>query len=188
MAVNNTLCVTFDSMKPTQEQIDLIDKLFLIVLRPNKGLKPGPELTRKELQVPKDLFKFLYNTMCEIGHKEEILIARQFGYGDYDVVRIDYIKSKLFIDEGGFKGYFERENSSQRVFSDTTIINNSGNIENLVQNVKSVSANGSITQNISKPIIPKSTKSYWLKIIYWIATICLALIAIYSLIKGIFNK
>ena len=96
-------------MKPTPEQIDLIDKLFLIVIRPNKGLTHGPDLMCKELKCPQDLFQFLYNTMCEIGHEENILVAEQMGNGDYEIVSIDYFKSKQFIDQGGFNPIYALE-------------------------------------------------------------------------------
>jgi len=176
-------------MKPTQEQIDLLDRLFLIVIRHNNGLKPGPELIRKELEIPRDLFQLIYNTMCEIGHQEKVLVAHQFDYGDWTIVRIDPIRSKLFTDQGGFKVYFNNLDKFSGTLGNTYNLINSGNVDNLIQSVGDSSCIIDNPQNITKISKPKSVFVKCLKIVGLVLGVIASLIAIYLfLIKNLIFK
>jgi len=101
-------------MTHTSEQIDLIDKVFNFYFDYNfngERRNPTNNLFAKLFQVDKSTAQFAINQVSEIGHQLQILVAQKFGYGDWEVVKMDKERCLTFQSQGGFKKYFaDKEN------------------------------------------------------------------------------
>jgi hypothetical protein len=109
---------------PTNEEIKLMDDI--LVMKFNGG-NPSNNYSdadySKNFKVTKDMFRFAFNKMCELGKNLAILKAEQGNDGTYYIVEFEKHQCKKFIDAGGVKGYFSKLESENKKELNTSIIN-----------------------------------------------------------------
>jgi len=181
----------------TSEQIELIDKVFNYYIDYNinrtERRNPTDYLFSKMFKVDREIAKFAINTVCEIGQDLGLLNAHKFGYGNYQLVRMDKILSMNFKDQGGFIKYFSDIDNKNENSQKINISNNYGQVVQSGQN-------SIISDNLN--VIPKSSIShndnkdkFWIsKILFngWtvtiIGTVIGGLILAYIILKLGWNK
>lgn len=147
-------------MTHTLEQIDLMDKVFDFYINhyfKNERRNPNNNLFAKLFLVNKSTAQFTINQVSEIGHQLQILVAQKFGYGDWEVVKMDKEKCLTFQSQGGFKKYFaDKENNIDK---DLVVNQNIHLDDNFGQ---TINANQSSLNNFSNTlptIIPTKTQT-----------------------------
>lgn len=102
-------------MTHTSEQIDLIDKVFDFYINHHfngERRNPTDNLFAKLFQVDKSTAQFAINEVSKIGHEIQILVAQKFGYGDWEIVKMNKEKCLTFQSQGGFKKYFANKENN----------------------------------------------------------------------------
>jgi hypothetical protein len=108
-------------MKYTEYQIDLFDKVFNFYidhsLKHIEKRNPSKELFSKLFSIDKALAQTAINEVCNIGNELGLLVAQEFGYGDWEIVSMDKTKSLTFQSQGGFKSHFKLKDMSNPNFT-----------------------------------------------------------------------
>ncbi len=110
-----------------QDEIAKLDRL-LTYLYDNRGEKVNHNAAAEALEVEKEEYKFINNILLDFSDQPENKLGNRQKAGKIDslVLSIDNgYKAKRFIDNGGFKGYFDRQ--TEQMEKSTTNINVSGN-------------------------------------------------------------
>jgi hypothetical protein len=111
-------------MSYTTEQIELMDKVLdyfkEFYINHSTKYDPSASFLGKQLGTDKDNIQFAINNVCKHGHEIEFLTAEKFGYGDYKVYKMNKLLTDNFINEGGFKTYFAKNDKE-----------NNGTIQNI---------------------------------------------------------
>ena len=98
----------------SDNEIELMDEILVINFNEGRSPVNYPDADySKKLNVPKDTFRFAFNSMCKFGKEFGILKAYQFDDDSYEIVSFEKYNCKKFIDNGGFKRYFEKQITSQ---------------------------------------------------------------------------
>ncbi len=122
----------------------------------NERRNPTSSLFSKIYKVDSESAQFAINEVCKIGHNLQILVAQKFGYGDWDIVKMDKSKCLTFQSQGGFKKYFaDNENDINKGLVVNQNINLGDNFGQIINANQSSFSN--IDQNLPT-IIPTNTQ------------------------------
>ena len=99
-------------MHYTKDQIELFDKIFNYYFeyhfRNSPKDQPNRAFIAKWINDDFDMARDAINFVCEFGQQSNLLQAYQSGYGDWEILEMFKMNSKNFIEQGGFKNYFEK--------------------------------------------------------------------------------
>lgn len=109
----------FYLMTYTNEQIELFDKVFEYFINfyiyKTQTVSITDSFLSKKLNIDKSLAQFAINEICTIGHNLNILTATKYGYGDFEIVNMEKVKSLTFKSQGGFKKYFANKDIDKKL-------------------------------------------------------------------------
>jgi hypothetical protein len=169
-------------MKPTTEQIDLMDKIFDKYMERHvyhKNMNPNIINLSKWFSTDEKTIQYFHNEVCRIG-KERDLLQSQKGILSYSLVHMFPIPCETFKNSGGFKTYFNDIDNEFKVVNNITNIDQSIKVEN--QSSLSMADNKPAIDSITNTIKQTPPKKSWLEITSWIVAIIIGLIGVYEFI------
>lgn len=131
-------------MKYTQDEIKLMDNLFVSKFENKKGFTNS--FFAEKFNVSEKIIEHFEKQICKFPYEfEDTVFFEEKNSGNCYIVRFDDYLAKKFIDSGSFKAYFENlynDENQKGVFINNQTIHNSGNIGNISQakNIKDINS------------------------------------------------
>ncbi len=104
-------------MTYTKEKIDLFDKIlkyyFEHHINRTENKNPTPTLFSKMFNIDTETAIYRDDEVLKNGKELGVLNAKKMGYGKYYLVKMHKIQTEYFINQGGFKKYFEEKNNDK---------------------------------------------------------------------------
>ena len=110
----------------SQDEIAKLDKILLFLYE-NEGYRIDDSFAAKKLGIDKDEYNFLCLSIVDFSDSEEKIGDIMDAGSKMRSLRLEY-EAKRFIDNGGFKGYFDRQIEQMEKSTSKTEIHNGDRI------------------------------------------------------------